>query len=103
MREEFTRVAREIGKSRPRINPAIPLELAEAFVTSAIFEILAWWMHQPDDYPMENVATLLEALVINVIASTRDIKLIEPGSAKKAPTNSRRPHGAGFKRVQPLG
>lgn len=75
VREEFLRVAREIGSVRPRTNPWLPLELATSFVTSGIFEILAWWMRQPDDYPVGNVIKLFDALIIDSASRPRDIKL----------------------------
>lgn len=64
MRNEFKRIAAELGKDQPSGNPGIPVELASAFVTSSIFEILTWWLNQPDDYPLEDVARLLDGLVV---------------------------------------
>ncbi|MBU6265900.1 MAG: TetR/AcrR family transcriptional regulator [Sphingomonadales bacterium] len=75
MREEFMAVSREIATTGPRINPWIPVDLAVPFVAGGLFEILAWWMRQPDDYPTANVATLLDALVIDVTARPRPITL----------------------------
>lgn len=76
MRAEFMRVAREIADSRPRINPWIPVELAPAFITGGIFEILVWWLRQPEDYPIENVVTLFDALIVDTTARPRNITLI---------------------------
>lgn len=75
MREEFMRSAAEVGARHPRPNPWIPLDLAVPFVTSGFFEILAWWMRQPDDYPIENVITLFNALIVENTARHRDIAL----------------------------
>ena len=75
MRTEFMAISREIAESRPRINPWIPVDLAVPFVAGGIFEILAWWMRQPDDYPVGNVVTLLDALVVDVTARPRPISL----------------------------
>ena len=80
MREEFMRIAREIAVTQPRANPWLPIDLAVPFVTNGIFEIMAWWMRQPTDYPLQNVITLLEALVLNVAGRPRNISLIEPGT-----------------------
>jgi AcrR family transcriptional regulator len=65
MRNEFMRAAREIAEARPRRNPWLPLDLAIAFVTSGIFELFAWWMRQPEDYPVDNVIKLFNALIID--------------------------------------
>lgn len=75
MREEFMRVAREIADSRPRANPWIPLDLAVTFVTNAAFDIFAWWMRQPEDYPIENVIKLFNALIVDTAGRPRDISL----------------------------
>jgi AcrR family transcriptional regulator len=75
MRQEFMRVAKEIADARPRSNPWIPLELAVPFVTSGIFEIFAWWMRQPEDYPLGNVVKLFNALIVDTTGRRRDISL----------------------------
>lgn len=75
MREEFMRIAREMAHARPRANPWLPIDLAVPFVAGGIFEVLAWWMRQPEDYPIENVCTLLDALVIETTGRRRDITL----------------------------
>ena len=45
------------------------------FVTSGIFQIFSWWMRQPEDYPMENVVTLFNALIVDVTGRRRNISL----------------------------
>lgn len=76
MRKEFMRISIEISNAGPRVNPSIPLDLAVPFTTAGIFEIFAWWMRQPEDYPMENVLKLFEALVIDTVGRRRAIELI---------------------------
>ena len=75
MREEFMRIAIGNSNARPRRNPWIPLELAVPFVTSGIFEIFAWWMRQPEDYPVSNVVKLFDALIVDSTGRRRDISL----------------------------
>ncbi|MFK4873504.1 TetR/AcrR family transcriptional regulator [Novosphingobium sp. ZW T3_23] len=75
MRQEFMRRSRDIAESRPRSNPWLPVDLAVPFVTAGVFEILAWWMKQPDDYPTANVATLIEVLILELTARPRSIEL----------------------------
>jgi AcrR family transcriptional regulator len=75
VREEFLRIARDVANSRPRKNPWLPLALATAFVTSGIFEILAWWMNQPEEYPIGNVIKLFDALITDSAGRRRDISL----------------------------
>lgn len=76
MREEFKRIAREIGDSHPRINPWLPRELAESFVVGSLFEILAWWLSQPQDYPIENVVTIIDTLIVRSTARPVDVNLL---------------------------
>jgi hypothetical protein len=75
MRNEFMRVAREIAEAGPRANPWIPIELAVPYVTSGVFEIFAWWMRQPEDYPIDNVINLFNALIVDVAGRRRDVSL----------------------------
>ncbi|MDE2404623.1 MAG: TetR/AcrR family transcriptional regulator [Sphingomonadales bacterium] len=75
MREEFMAIVRDMAASRPRINPWIPVDLAVPFVAAGLFEILSWWMRQPADYPVANVVTLIDALVVDVTARPRPITL----------------------------
>ena len=75
MRAEFIRIAKEIAVTRKRSNPWLPVDLAASFVVSGIFEILAWWLQQPAAYPIENIMTFLDVLVVRSTARPVDVKL----------------------------
>lgn len=75
MRDEFMRVSRESWGARPRINLWIPDDLALNFVSGGIFEILTWWMRQPDDYPVSRVIKLFDALIVDTAYLPRNITL----------------------------
>lgn len=75
MREEFMRVSRQMGDSRPKLNPWMPMDLSVSFITSGFFEVLAWWMRQPADYPVENVVVFLDELILKHTARRRDVQL----------------------------
>lgn len=77
MREEFRRIAKEIGKTRERRNPWLPVELAASFIVSGLFEILAWWMQQPPDYPVENIVTIIDTLIVRSTARPVDVRLAQ--------------------------
>src|SRR5687767_1318963 len=81
MREEFKRIAEEIGRTRERMNPWLPPDLASAFIVSGMFEILAWWLRQPADYPIENVATIIDTLIVRSTGRPVDVQLL-PTSAR---------------------
>jgi len=76
MRQEFARLSAQYGDSGPRANPWLPVSLASAFVTAAMFEVLVWWMEQPDDYPVENVMAFLRHLVVRPTMTQHEIKLV---------------------------
>lgn len=75
MRQEFMRIAEEIAHEQPRNNPWLPTDLAVPFVTSGIFEIIAWWMRQPKNYPLRNVVKLFDALIVDTARRKRRITL----------------------------
>ena len=76
MRSEFLRVAREIAESpRKRSNPWAPVDLASSIIVTGLFEVLAWWLAQPENYPIENVVILIKTLVLEPLLIPKDIKL----------------------------
>ena len=75
MRSEFARISAEIGNTEPRANPWLPVELASSFVAAGIFEILAWWLNQPEGYPVGNVVKILGALVARPLTMPQDVQL----------------------------
>lgn len=66
MRIEFARISADIGNSQHagRMNPWLPVSLASRFVASGVFEILAWWLSQEEDYPVRNVVAFLMQLIV---------------------------------------
>lgn len=68
MRSQFARIAAELGENSPRANPWLPVSLASAFVAAGLFEILAWWLSQPDDYPVSGIVTFIEQLIVQPLA-----------------------------------
>jgi AcrR family transcriptional regulator len=71
MREEFVRVAIELTPTLASSNGALPTDLGAVFGVSATVEILAWWLRQPEDYPIERVAEFLDRLVITPTVGAR--------------------------------
>jgi AcrR family transcriptional regulator len=74
LREEFITSARAIALSGERMNPGLPLDLMAPFVVSGIFEILAWWLRQPAEISADEVAQVVEALVIRPSITRQKIK-----------------------------
>ena len=75
MRAEFIRGAKQIVQQRGQINAGLPVDLAAAWVFAGLFEILAWWLRQPEDYPVRNVSQFLEVLVLGPSTSGHEFKL----------------------------
>jgi AcrR family transcriptional regulator len=75
MRGEFARISAEIARAGPQANPWLPVELASSFVAAGIFEILAWWLNQPQAYPIGNVARILNALIARPLTVPQNIQL----------------------------
>ena len=75
MREEFIRGSKQIVQQRGQINAGLPVDLAAAWVFAGLFEILAWWLHQPEDYPLRNVSQFLEVLVLGPSTSGHEFDL----------------------------
>lgn len=63
LREQFARLAAQIPAAA---HPSgwLPNELGVIFGVSATVEILAWWLRQAPDFPVERVAEMLDRLVI---------------------------------------
>jgi len=75
MRSEFAHISAGIGELDNRANPWLPVSLASRFVASGVFEILAWWLSQPDDYPIRNVLAFLNQLIVEPTLVSRPIEL----------------------------
>lgn len=65
MREEFIRTARDLGPREIEASTWLPTELGVIFGVAGAFEVLAWWLRQPEDYPIARVAEFLDRLVIS--------------------------------------
>jgi len=71
MRAAFTREARVIAGTNERQNPWLPIDLAVPFVTNGLFEVLAWWLRQPDDYSAQKASALYDTVVVDAIRRAR--------------------------------
>ncbi len=74
MRDEFIKLTQEWAGRQERINPKLPADMVASFVVSSMFEILAWWLRQDRDYPIELVAQYLELLVLTPATSRHAIR-----------------------------
>lgn len=63
LREEFVNLAKQ-GAPGVRTSEWLPVGLGAIFGVSATVEILAWWLRQPDAYTEEQIAEILDRLVV---------------------------------------
>jgi AcrR family transcriptional regulator len=72
LREEFIRQARELPKDFAEVKSWLPADLGVVYGAGATIDLLAWWLSQNDDaYSAEEIATILNRLVIAPLVSRR--------------------------------
>ena len=64
MRSEFIRHARDLSSDQPPLGHGFPIDAVAGLVASGMFELIAWWLGQEPDYPVSEIADMLESLVI---------------------------------------
>ncbi len=64
LREEFIRQARELPRAFAEIKSWLPSDLGVIYGAGATIDLLAWWLAQDEDYKPEQIATILNRLVI---------------------------------------
>lgn len=64
MREELLRQARAVAVERIASDSWIPVDLAVVCTVGVIVETLAWWLKQDAPMPVEEIAEILDRLII---------------------------------------
>jgi AcrR family transcriptional regulator len=67
LREEFARQSQQLAKDQPpsaRPQSRVPADLAVAFGVSGVVEILTWWLQHPKAFTLDQIADILNRLVI---------------------------------------
>jgi AcrR family transcriptional regulator len=74
VREEFMRQGRLLAaadaraaKPSKRIGSWLPADLAVVFGVSGVIEVLAWWLQHRRDFSVEEIAAILDRLVVAAI------------------------------------
>jgi len=65
MREAFIRVSRRVADDRRDTVAWLPVDLGVIHSSSAIIEILVWWLRQSEPRAADEVAMLIDRLVIS--------------------------------------
>lgn len=64
LREEFVRQARELPRDFAEVKSWLPADLGVVYGAGATIDLLAWWLSQEDSYTPEQIAAILNRLVI---------------------------------------
>ena len=64
LKQEFTDQARRLAQTTPHVAGWLSDELRIIFSVSATVEILAWWLQQEPDFPLDRMAEILDRLVV---------------------------------------
>ncbi len=64
VRAEFVRQALACAAQFHRDDGEIPIELGTRYCTGATLDALTWWLEQPEDYPAEKIAGIIDSLII---------------------------------------
>ena len=64
LREEFIRQARELPREFAEVKSWLPSDLGVVYGAGATIDLLAWWLSQDEFYSPEQIAAILNRLVI---------------------------------------
>jgi AcrR family transcriptional regulator len=64
MREEFIRQAKLVAASQPNPDTWLPGDLRVVYATGGVVDVLAWWLQQTPRPPANDMAEILDRLVI---------------------------------------
>jgi AcrR family transcriptional regulator len=64
MREEFIRQAKRVPRIRRKTGLWLPTDLRITFGVAGMFEVLAWWLQRRAEFKVEQVAEILDRLVV---------------------------------------
>ncbi len=85
LREEYLRLALSLSDDVPHPTSWLPDDLAVTFSVTALLEILAWWLKQPEPLPVKRIAEILDRLtVVPVMGEARRITEKKAAAAKKS-------------------
>src|SRR5215831_17848310 len=89
LREELLKHATEVAETRKDPNSWVPSELAVALNVSSTIEVLTWWLRQRPPLPIEDVARLLERVVIAPVIEAAKIRKSSANPRKRPRKTSR--------------
>jgi AcrR family transcriptional regulator len=76
LREEFIRQARGLAAGMAQPDSWLPADLAVVYGTGATIDLLAWWLAQTDHYAADDIAAILDRLIIAPLLGGREALFI---------------------------
>ena len=80
MREEFLRLSMDIAATRAQPGAWPPPDIATILVVSSTIELLSWWLRDRKPLTIEQVAEILERVIITPSVNGKRIALVTPAS-----------------------
>ncbi len=78
VREEFIRQARQLAVYSMKPESWLPADLGVVYGTGGTIDVLAWWLSQEEDYSPEQIAGILNRLIIAPLVGKLGIAGPEP-------------------------
>lgn len=78
VREEFIRQARQLAVHSIKPQSWLPSDLGVVYGTGGTIDLLAWWLAQEDDYSPEQIAGILNRLIIAPLVGKLGIAAPQP-------------------------
>lgn len=71
LKQAFVRQARRLAKQSAVRGGWLPGDLRVVFAVSAVIEVLAWWLEQTDPPSVDQMAEILDRLIVTPVISTQ--------------------------------
>ena len=69
LREEFIAVAREVATHTTEQRDWLPAEFGVILMASSTIELLAWWLRQDDEIPLEKIALIYQRAILATVSN----------------------------------
>jgi AcrR family transcriptional regulator len=81
LKQEFIRQMRQLAAEQGHFESWLPGDLRVAFSVAGSLEILAWWLEEREPVTIDQIATILDRLVVT--PSLADAPMLKEAAAKK--------------------
>ncbi|MCG8316818.1 MAG: TetR/AcrR family transcriptional regulator [Pseudomonadales bacterium] len=71
LRDEFINISLNVAATWENPNGWLPAELGVILATSGTIELLAWWLKQSDEIPVEKIAEIFDRIVVSPVINNQ--------------------------------